>query len=98
MKSIFERKKITDVAIKFNGILYSLPAPNRHNDVISYIVETTDASFADVNNVDEEDKGFLDEGGTYLNRKQALISALEFDQVKDIENIRIGQLLSENLW
>lgn len=92
---MFERKKITHVAIRFNGVIYSLPAPNRHHNVISHIVETTNALAVDAY---DEDEGFLDEDGRYLNRKQALVNAMEHDQVKDVNNIRCGQLFSEDVW
>lgn len=31
---------ITHVAIKVNGTVYSLPAPNRHHDVIRLAIES----------------------------------------------------------
>lgn len=89
------RPRITHVAIRFNGTTYSLPAPNRHHHIIRMIVDTTDAETVDAR---EEDQGFLDETGQYLNRKQALVSALVNDQVKDPSQIRCKMLFSEDVW
>ena len=74
------RPKITHVAIRFQGKVFSLPAPNRHHDVIRKIAEETDAERCDAHG---DDQGFLDESGRYLMRGQALISALLNGQVKD---------------
>jgi len=87
--------KITHVAIRFRGKIYSLPAPNRHHHVIADIVRQTG-----VNCVDSygENQGFLDEHGNYLNRHQALINALDNKQVKNVKEIRMNLLFSEDVW
>ena len=92
---IIMKPKITHVAIRFGGEMYSLPAPNRHHHIIWHIADKLC-----INNVDasEDDQGFLDEDGNYLTREQALERALETNQVKDINNIRAGILFSEDLW
>lgn len=86
---------ITHVAIRFHGKIYSLPAPNRHHDVIRHIAEETGARFVDAHG---EDQGFLDDKGQYYNRKQALVHALINNQVKDPNNIRLQMLFSEDVW
>ncbi len=88
--------KITCVAIRFQGTVYSLPAPNRHNDVIRHIVETTGV---DAVNVMGEDQGFLDETGRYLTRRQALGVAGREGQLKEgALGPRLGRLFSEDVW
>lgn len=89
------RSKITHVALRFEGLIYSLPAPNRHHHVIRHIVETTGAECVDAY---DDDQGFLDEDGNYLNRTEALVSALINNQVKDQSKIRMGMLFSEDVW
>lgn len=89
------RPRITHVAVRFRGTIYSLPAPNRHHHVIRKIVEETGVSYVDSH---DEDQGFLDESGRYLTRKKALVSALLNDQVKDPANVRCKQLMSEDVW
>lgn len=89
------RTKITHVAVRFKGTVYSLPAPNRHCHVIWHIAKTTGCTYVDAR---DEDQGFLDESGRYLNRKQALVSARLHDQIKKPEAIRMNMLFSEDLW
>jgi hypothetical protein len=90
-----DRPRITHVAIRFEGKVWSLPAPNRHHHVIRHIAEETGARYVDAH---DEDQGFLDESGRYLNRKQALVSALLNEQVKDPSKIRLNMLFSEDVW
>ena len=90
-----DRPKITHVAIRFQGRIFSLPAPNRHHHVIRHIVDELGVRYV---NSHGEDQGFLDESGQYLTRKQALVSALLNDQVKDPTQIRAGELFSEDVW
>ena len=86
------RSKIAYVAIILNGKTYSLPAPNRHHDVIRLIVKETGLSHVD------GEEGFLDEEVKFLNREQALISAMINGQVLDESKVRAGELTSEDIW
>lgn len=91
-----DRPKITHVAIRFQGTIYSLPAPNRHHDIIRHIEAVTGASQIDSR---DEDQGFLDESGRYLTRRQALYSAKINNQLKpDAMGPKLGQLYSEDIW
>lgn len=92
---MYERTKLTHVAIRFRGKTYALPAPNRHHHVIAFIVRETGVDHVDAR---DEDQGFLDESGTYLNRKQALVSADLLGQLKPGTVVRCGQLFSEDVW
>ena len=97
---MFARTKITHVAIRFRGEIYFLPAPNRHEDVIREIVKKTGVTWAEVSRpaLPEDDYGFLDEGGHYLRRAQALMSAMLFEQVKDREKHKGNELYSDDIW
>jgi hypothetical protein len=87
---------ITHVAIRFQGKTYSLPAPNRHHDVIRHIVEQTGVKSVDVR---EDDQGFLNDGRDYRRRKQALRIALECGQCKPgCLGVKLGRLYSEDVW
>lgn len=90
-KAMIERTRLTHVAIRFRGKVYALPAPNRHHHVIREIIKQN----PDVCSVSNDEQGFLDEGGHFLNRSQALVSAQLFDQLRTEPR---GVLTSEDLW
>ena len=90
-----DRPKIVSVAIRFNGTIYSLPAPNRHHDVFMMIAEKLVLS--NYPEAQEEDKGFLDESGRFLNRRQAVASAVVNDQIIN-GRPRPRELTSEDIW
>lgn len=84
-------QQITHVAIKYANKVFSLPAPNRHHDVIRMI---GGISGPDV-------QGFLDANGVFLNRKQAFEVAAQTGQIKRSDKpgtYQGPQLFSEDLW
>ena len=85
---------MTHVAVRFEGKTWSLPAPNRHHDVIRHIAQETGASYVDSR---DEDQGFLDESGRYLTRRQALASARLNGQVLEGRGLH-RELYSEDVW
>lgn len=85
--------RITSVAIKFDGQVWSLPPPARHHDVIRWIAESNGVG---INGPDEQ--GFISSDGVFVSRKEALEIALKANQVLNINNIRAGRLFSEDLW
>lgn len=92
--------KITHVAIRHKGLIYSLPAPNRHHHVIRMIHEKTGST-----NIGggEGNQGFLDSEGVYLRRKEALARAMETGQLLERAfdvggGVTLGQLYSEDIW
>jgi hypothetical protein len=90
-----DKVTITHVAIRFQGQIYSLPAPNRHHNVIRLIVDSTGVKAVDVRN---DDQGFLDSTGRYLRRKPALRVAREAGQLRPDREVIGAELYSENLW
>lgn len=89
-----ERPRVTHVAIRFQGTIYSLPEPNRHHHVIAHIVNMTGAMTVDAYG---DDQGFIDEGGRYLTRKQAKMSAIMNNQIREGRG-QFPELYSEDLW
>jgi hypothetical protein len=85
--------KITHVAIVWHDRTYTLPSPNRHHHVIEQINKETGLSLDGT-----EIQGFLDDRGKFLNRKNALATALKAGQVKCPDSIRAGRLFSEDVW
>ncbi len=87
--------KITDVAVIFEGEIYSLPAPNRHHNVIHMMY----GNGIRINGPSLE--GFLDENGTFLNRSAGMIRAQRNGQLNRREGDQFYQgpdLYSEDLW
>lgn len=91
-----ERFPITHVAIRFQGKVWSLPAPNRHHDVIRHIIQETGVATVDAR---DDDQGFLDSEGTYLRRAPALLNAELNDQLLPRAlGPKLGKLYSEDVW
>jgi len=88
---------ITHVAIRVDGVVWSLPKPFRHHNIIRLVCDLTGTKFVDCSE-SRGDQGFLDANGVYLDRKAALARALALKQVKDEDDIRAGMLFSEDLW
>jgi len=84
--------RIIGVAIKRDGLVYSLDAPNRHGDVIVKMVEfgvpkpvTKDAI-----------QGFIGLNGEFLDRLEALeIVKANGQNIRPLER---SQLYSEDIW
>lgn len=83
---------ITHVTITKDGVIYSLPRPNRHHNVYHMMNEKGIPA-------DEHwNCGFLDSTGKYYNREEAGTYALEIGQVNFLLEEAEGKLFSENLW
>lgn len=82
---------ITHVAIRYNGIHYSMRGPYRHHDVIRMIAKENGVGIAG-----PDVQGFLDHTGRFLTRKQAMNHALACGQVTGRQ--RMEELYSEDLW
>lgn len=89
------RPALTHVAIRFRGVVYSLPAPNRHHDVIAKIIREADDVHAHTSG---DDQGFLDASGRYLTRQQALVSAKINNQLINGTSVQPNLLFSEDVW
>ena len=89
-------KTITHVAIKYKGEVHSLPAPNRHHNVIWMLCKKfpEEDNFNQIGNT----QGFLDSEGNFLDRYDALEVARAAGQIKDVRNIRADRLFSEDVW
>jgi hypothetical protein len=85
---------ITHVAIRSDGVLYSLPKPNRHPDVIKLIADKTGKPMG------KNLQGFIDDKEGFVTRKHALTLAMEVGQILDpnSDGPRIGILFSEDIW
>ena len=88
--------RITHVAILFAGKVHSLPAPNRHSDVIRAIARENGVGIKG-----PDTQGFLDDKGGFLKREAAFLLAQENGQLRRREGSQYYQgakLFSEDLW
>lgn len=81
---------ILGVAIELDGVVYKLPCPNRHHNVIRHIKETGVGKQA------HGKQGFYNHKGEFLDREQAREYALRIGQVRTTEHAR--ELFSKDLW
>lgn len=85
------REKIIGVAIQSeDGIVHSLPSPNRHNDVIGMMY---DLGYKTPINGEQ---GFITESGIFVKRRIAADMALITGQIKKLK--WPPNLYSEDLW
>lgn len=86
--------RITHVAVHYDGRVWSLPAPNRHHDVIRHIASETGDGIQGPNA-----QGFVDDAGRFLRRAQAYLLAARNGQLKRRPGGYQGtDLYSEDLW
>ena len=84
--------RIAGVAVKVNGVMYAMGAPNRHHDVIRYIFYRGVQPLV-------QDQGFMDTNGKFLTRKQAMLLAKLTGQFKrGPDGYQGPELFSEDLW
>ena len=94
MSTETEAQQITHVAISYAGRIWSLPAPNRHHDVIRFIAKETGSGL-----YGPHSEGFLTENGTYLDRITARHLAEGNGQFKrEAGGTQSAELFSEDLW
>lgn len=87
---------ITHVAIIYKDKTHSLPAPNRHHNIIHNLSKEYG-----IDSGGEAIQGFLDSEGNFLNREQAFILASKNGQLKRRTGPKYYQgneLFSEDLW
>jgi hypothetical protein len=99
--------RLTHVAIRKHGVIYSLPAPNRHHHILWVLAkrkglpnvpEVTDEQLlTETVSRGEDSQGFLDADGNYLDRVDGLVRAKVTNQIKNGKIIG-GVLTSEDLW
>lgn len=91
-----QQEVITGVAIRYQGVVHSLPRPNRHHNVIRMI-----ASQNGVGIKGPDVQGFVTNYGRFLNRQEAYKLAVANKQIARREGAQFYQgtdLYSEDLW
>lgn len=80
--------------LDIDGKLWTLPSPNRHHDIISFMRQS--GYTGPVNKPDQQ--GFLLSNGIFCRRKPALKVAKEANQLKNGKSISSSMLFSEDVW
>lgn len=83
---------IDKAAISYLGVIYSLPRPNRHHDIIRYMVESCGV-VPPCSGV----QGFLTTTNEFVDRKQARIIAENQSQLLPRASKSVN-LFSEDVW
>jgi hypothetical protein len=91
VKAFYDVQKITHVAIMINGIVYSLPKPNRHHHVIRALADL--GLKTPIRGL----QGFLDNNKKFLTRREAFEVAIASKQIEKPEH-GLEELFSEDLW
>lgn len=90
-----DNRRVVAAALRLpNGLVLSLPKPNRHHDIISLGIG---AGLSAPLPGCEDGQGFLLDDGRYVTRKQALSVVLLNGQV-DESKLLTSTLISEDLW
>lgn len=84
--------RIECVAIMIGSDVYSLPPPNRHDNVIHWVFEMLGDAWTE-----PEVQGFLTNEGNFVGRKEAFIIATAAGQLIAPLN-RGEELFSEEMW
>jgi hypothetical protein len=88
-------KKIVAVAIHYNGMIHTIPAPARHCDVLN----SMRAYGEKIVKWNEAKQGFMDADGKFLNRQEAYDRAIEHNQLLPNHGNEGGKhLFSEDVW
>lgn len=95
---------ILGVAIMWDGVMYAMPRPARHHNIIWTHAKYEWIHPGNPKAEAESEQGFYDELGNFLSRREAELHALLFGQVIDCETgemldyIPRSTLFSEELW
>ena len=94
--SLNESAPIISAAVLHNGIIHSMPAPNRHHNIVHAMNGEREKEGLLLLAYGEQ--GFLDANGNFLNRIDAAKVAEFWSQIKGGNLISAPNLYSEDLW
>lgn len=84
------QRRIVAAAIRFNGVIHSMPAPMRHHHVLQGMVRKVTAACK------PSDQGFITSEGLFVSRETGMLIAREAGQLLRETDKR--DLYSEDLW
>jgi len=88
-------ERIISVALEGYGLIYSLPAPQRHHHIIHALYKLTGKSIGG-----DYQQGFITNIGRFVNRTEGYEIAKDAEQLLDLPHVphTPGTLYSEDLW
>lgn len=88
-------RTITHVALKYKGRVHAMPRPCRHHHIFNEMYEKYG-----IEHVSNEEQGFLDDKGQFINRREGLILARINGQLKPRQPGQYDgdELYSEDIW
>jgi hypothetical protein len=87
-------ERIVAAALQVDGMAISLPAPNRHHNVIHAMHKR---GWMDESR-EEIAQGFVTSTGRFVEREEAFVIAKAAGQLLDRSNRTFGYLFSEDVW
>ena len=87
-----EHQRIVAAACELEGLIYSMPPPGRHHDIMQRLARHYPAGAHCC------EQGFLTSTGRFLDRTVARYMAIDMKQVKDMSVLHPRHLFSEDLW
>lgn len=87
--------RIVSAAVLHNGIIHSMPRPNRHHNIVHAMNGDREANGLLL--IAHGEQGFLDAGGNFLSRPDAALRAKQCGQLTKAL-IAPPNLYSEDLW
>lgn len=85
-----EHQRIIAAACELDGLIYTMPPPARHHDIVYKMPEGAARLACE--------QGFLTSTGRFLDRTVARYMAIDMKQVKDMSVLHPRHLFSEDLW
>ena len=84
-------ERIVAAALRKDGMIYSMPIPNRHHNIFYQVAKTHGEPLA------HQDQGFLTSRGLFVDRERARQIAVKSKQLMG-EGHSPQELFSEDLW
>lgn len=95
-ESLNDSAPIVSAAVLHNGIIHSMPAPNRHHHIVHAMNGEREKEGLLLLAFGEQ--GFIDANGNFLDREKAAKVAEFWSQIKGGKLISAPKLYSEDLW
>lgn len=87
------KETIVAAALIYKGVVYQLPRPNRHHNIIHKLYNDSGR----VKGIATESQGFVTSTGRYVDRVEGLAIAVEAEQIIKKHGFP-GELFSEDMW